>query len=228
MFATQDVVPGLGRERVYLLQALASLASGCPDRHIIIKPRGAPGEKTLHTEKHHLADLLARELRGMAPPNLLVEYGPLSDFLAFAGLLATVSSTAALEALAAGVPAAILTDLGIKESLGNHYFLGSGMYSSILELKNGRVPMPAPRWLRANGLGGCESLAALDTAIAEILSDWRAGGTLPPLVERCYSPERNAGLDQFVLQTGQQLPAQSAGHAKDKGKLLGRLSRLLP
>jgi hypothetical protein len=67
-------------------------------------------------------------------------------------LLVTVSSTAALESLHRRIPTAVLTDLGVREALGNHHFLGSGLLTSWDRLDGGHRPVPDPEWLARQGV----------------------------------------------------------------------------
>ncbi|WP_444547752.1 DUF6716 putative glycosyltransferase, partial [Streptomyces fradiae] len=71
-------------------------------------------------------------------------YGNMGRVLDVTDLLVTVSSTAALEALHRGVPTAVLTDLGVREALGNHHFIGSGLLTSWDRLDAGDEPVPDP------------------------------------------------------------------------------------
>lgn len=198
LFATQHIVPMARRERVYLVRALAQLARTRPDRKVIIKPRSAPGQQTLHKEKYHYEVLLKEEIK-RPPRNLVVEYGPLSDFLSTTSLLATVSSTAALEALSQGIPAAILTDLGIKESLGNHFFVGSGMLSTLTDLRSFQAPVPNSSWLEDNGLGGAEDLSQLVSTVEFALKEKNISKQMRPLSPAFYGPETAPGLEQLVM-----------------------------
>ncbi len=198
LFATQHIVPMARQERVYLVRALAQLARTRPDRRIIIKPRSAPGQQTLHKEKYHYEVLLKEEIK-RPPRNLVVEYGALSDFFPTTSLLATVSSTAALEALSQGIPAAILTDLGIKESLGNHFFVGSGMLSTLRDLRTFQAPVPNSSWLDDNGLGGAEDLSQLVSAVEFALKEKSTSKQMRPLSPAFYGPETAPGLEQLVM-----------------------------
>ncbi len=76
----------------------------------------------------------------------------MGEVLDGADLLVTVSSTAALESLHRSIPTAILTDLGIREALGNHHFLGSGCLASWDQIDSGLLPTGDPVWLAAQGV----------------------------------------------------------------------------
>jgi hypothetical protein len=125
VFFEQPSVPDNPIQRKYICRRLAELARAWPDHPVIFKPRTSRVEATLH--RHH-GEMSSRvEKLGRRIPNLLISYKPSLNLLKQCGCAITVSSTAAMEAMALGVSTRILTDLGVNESLGNHYFLGSGV-----------------------------------------------------------------------------------------------------
>ena len=86
--------------------ALDDLARARPDVEVVVKLRAAPGEQQTHEEQLPF-DALWTDL---ADAGLVTEShvrfatGPLSDQLVPGSALVTVSSTAVLEAVAAGLP----------------------------------------------------------------------------------------------------------------------------
>ena len=72
-------------------------------------------------------------------------------YLSEARLLLTVSSTAALDAFRRGVPAGIISDFGIRETWGNHFFVGSGAFVSLVDLAEDTQPHFRDDWLEYNG-----------------------------------------------------------------------------
>ena len=84
----------------------------------------------------------ARQAAGDLPPNFRLVYGNMGEVLDRTDLLVTVCSTAALESLHRRIPTAVLTDLGVREVLGNHHFLGSGCLASWDQLDAGHRPAP--------------------------------------------------------------------------------------
>jgi hypothetical protein len=98
-------------------------------------------------------------------------------------LLVTVSSTAALESLHRGIPTAVLTDLGIREQLGNHHFLGSGCLASWDQLDGEYEPKPDPEWTARHGVAAdIPYERAFDTARARVAAlTAPASPPLPPL-----------------------------------------------
>ncbi|UGY93272.1 DUF6716 putative glycosyltransferase [Streptomyces gobiensis] len=196
-FAVQPSVPASRADRLYLLRRAAAHAHAFPDREVLIKLRSKPGEQTTHIEEQPYQKL-AERLPGGLPDNCQLVYGHMGDVLDRTDLLVTVSSTAALESLHRAIPTAILTDLGIREALGNHHFLGSGCLTSWDRLDEGHLPMADPEWTARQGVathGPYE--AAFDTArkrLAELLSR----DELPPIAPY-YTPVTAPGYLPGVL-----------------------------
>ncbi|MFD7547038.1 DUF6716 putative glycosyltransferase [Streptomyces sp. NPDC059816] len=189
VFAAQPSVPAARADRVYLLERLVRHARRHPDREVLLKLRSRPGEHTTHVEELPYQKLV----RGLRPPaNFRLVYGHMGEVLDRADLLVTVSSTAALEGLHRGVPTAVLTDLGVREALGNHHFVGSGCLVSWDRLDAGRVPVADPRWTQRNGVAPGDAYdTAFDAArgrIAVLL-----GGTGPGVLAPYYGARTAPG-----------------------------------
>ncbi|MBW1604337.1 hypothetical protein JJV70_19965 [Streptomyces sp. JJ66] len=197
-FAVQPSVPELRKDRLYLLNRAAGHAARHPEREVLIKLRSKPGEHTTHVEELPY-QRLAQRLPGGLPDNCRLVYGHMGEVLDRTDLLVTVSSTAALESLHRRIPTAVLTDLGIREALGNHHFLGSGCLTSWDRLDAGEVPEPDPVWTARQGVAADGPYeAAFDTArkrLAELLyadlgpvtpyyTASTAGGYLPGILAR--------------------------------------------
>ncbi|GAA1838027.1 DUF6716 putative glycosyltransferase [Agromyces salentinus] len=147
VFATQAKVPAERSDRVHLLAALAELARRQPDRRVVVKVRARRGEAQTHAETFDYADLMAE----VDPPdNLVIEDGPMAEKLARAGALVTVSSTAALEAIALGLPTLLVDDYGVSPAMINTVFEGSGLLGSTRELVEGRFGAADAAWLADN------------------------------------------------------------------------------
>ncbi|MFI6939457.1 DUF6716 putative glycosyltransferase [Streptomyces sp. NPDC050418] len=177
-FAAQPSVPESRADRTYLLKRMVRHAELHPEREVLIKLRSKPGEHTTHIEELPYQKLAkALEL----PPNCRLVYGHMGEVLDRTDLLVTISSTAALEALHRRIPTAVLTDLGVREALGNHHFTGSGCLASWTHLDEGHVPEPDEEWLARQGVAADGSYAtAFDTARDRIAA-LRAKPHLPPL-----------------------------------------------
>jgi hypothetical protein len=144
LYADQPTVPGPASERGYLYRRLIDYASAHPEREVLLKPRHRPGEDTFHRMKHHPEDLLAGVER---PPNLRIDYTPISEILPEVDLLLTMSSTACLEAVGTGCRVGLILDLGVHERYGNHVFLGSGLLRTFDQLIADDIGSPDRSWL---------------------------------------------------------------------------------
>lgn len=155
VFAAQAKVPPERDDRVRVLRWLADAARRRPHRRVVVKVRARAGEAQTHAEAHDYAELLAdaavrAELGNALPPNLVVEDGPMAEHLARASALVTVSSTAVLEAVAAGVPALVIDEFGVTPKLINTVFDGSGLFGGADALVAGDARHPDPEWLDDN------------------------------------------------------------------------------
>ncbi len=176
-FVAQPSVPVERAERRYALAQVLEHARRRPERRVIVKLRGRVGEQTTHIERHHYTDLLPVD---DLPANVEIAYGSMSDVLDRTDLCVTVSSTAALEAIHRGIPAAVLMDFGVRESLGNHFFLHSGALTSWRELHDGAIPKTDPEWAARNGVDDTDTdpVAAARARLAGLSA---VPGALPPL-----------------------------------------------
>jgi len=84
------------------------------------------------------------------PANLVVSAAPMADALATAEGLVTVSSTAAIEALARRIPVIALDTFGIRRSLINPVFRGSGLFGGRDAVVARDFRHPDPAWLDDN------------------------------------------------------------------------------
>ena len=212
VFAAQPSVPAGRADRRYLLRRAAEHARTHPEREVLVKLRSRPGEHTTHVEEQPYQRLAARLPDGL-PANCRLVYGNMGELLDRTDLLVTVSSTAALESLHRGVPTAVLTDLGVREVLGNHHFLGSGCLASWDELDAGRLPEPDPEWTARHGVhpvgaGG---------------EDGDGAGTYPSY-ERAFDAARERVAD-LLARDRLPLPAPYYGPATAPGYLPGILAR---
>ncbi|MEU6612731.1 DUF6716 putative glycosyltransferase [Streptomyces parvus] len=197
VFAAQPSVPASRADRTYLLRRLVEHARLHPRREVLLKLRSKPGEHTTHIEELPYQKL-AQRLPGGLPPNFRLVYGHMGEVLDRTDLLVTVSSTAALEALHRRIPTAILTDLGVRETLGNHHFVGSGLLTSWDRLDGGTRPRPDAEWVAGQGVAADGSYStAYDTARAKVTA-LLAKGQLPPLAPY-YTPASAPGYLPGIL-----------------------------
>jgi len=197
IFATQSVVPRRYNERRYIYEALKDYAHQHPERQVVIKCRTVPGEQTLHVEELPFERISQQSSKGV-PPNMYFAYGPIEQVFTPDSFLVSVSSTAVFDALKHGVPAGILTDVGIKESLGNHYFLGSGLFTNLQALAHDEYPALSTDWCAryASAPGYC--LDELARRVAELVKEQtRTGMQLPvatTFYQKAVSPFIASGL----------------------------------
>jgi hypothetical protein len=204
-FAGQPGVPSGRAHRRYLIERLAEHARTHPERDVLVKLRSLPGERVTHVETFPYEELL-RELGSARPTNLRTSVADMGEVLERTDLLVTVSSTAAVEAIHRGVPTAVLTDFGIRETLGNAYFLTSGCLASFDDLDAGAAPVADPRWARRNGLG--TSIDQLPTKVAELL----AAGPLPPLAPFYTTHNAGAMLPGLLASYGVEVDGTPLTH----------------
>lgn len=146
MFADQPTVPEAAWERLYVYRRLMDYARAHPDRRVILKPRHRPGEDTFHQMEHHPEDLLKKDT---FPTNFEISYEPISKVLPDIDLMLTMSSTAALEAVADGCRVGFILDLGVHEKYGNQVFLNSDLLRTFDALIADDVGTPNTQWVDA-------------------------------------------------------------------------------
>lgn len=168
LFADQPTVPRRHADRDYLWDRLLGYAAHHPDRQVLLRPRHRPGEDTFHRMEHSpVAWAATRTL----PPNLVIEHAPIGTLLPTSDLLLTVSSTAALEALAAGTRVAFVADW-VNDAALNPRLLPSGLLRRFDDIDADRVGTAAPEWLddvfpaAAGGPSPAERFAARLLAVA--------------------------------------------------------------
>lgn len=145
VFAAQALVPQSRDDRRRIAEILRLAAVADPSRRVVVKLRSRPGEVEAHRERDGYTGLLEN-----APENLVFSFAPMSEALAAAEGLVTVSSTAAIEALAAGVPVIALDTFGVRPELLNRVFEESGLLGSADDVVARRFRHPDPRWATTN------------------------------------------------------------------------------
>ena len=145
VFAAQAMVPAERQERAAVAEILVRAAEADPGRRVVVKLRSRQGEAETHVERDAYADLFRSR-----PRNLVFSFQPMLTALERAEGLVTVSSTAAIEALAAGVPVIALDTFGVRKSLLNTVFIGSGLLGSAEEVVRRQFRHPHPGWMWDN------------------------------------------------------------------------------
>ncbi|QZZ32939.1 hypothetical protein A7X85_29290 [Streptomyces sp. ST1015] len=178
VFAAQPSVPESRKDRTYLLDRLVQHARLHPNREVLLKLRSKPGEHTTHIEELPYQKLAQRQ---DLPANFRLVYGNMGEVLDRTDLLVTISSTAALESLHRRIPTVVLTDLGIRESLGNHHFVGSGCLASWEQLDAGHRPVADEEWVSRQGVCADGSYENAFDAARERIAKLLDRSQLPPL-----------------------------------------------
>lgn len=152
VFATQAKVPVEREERESILRALADLAARRPDLEVVVKLRARAHEQQTHRERHHYETLWQDLVAAGEVPADAVSFagGSMREQLAHAVGFVTVSSTAALEAIAYDVPLLILSDFGVSAEMINLVFEGSGTLGTLEELRKAEFRKPDPQWCATN------------------------------------------------------------------------------
>jgi hypothetical protein len=183
VFAAQAKVPAEREDRMRIARLLFAAADADPSRRVVVKLRAAPGEHQTHIEKDGYPELLAT--LGPLPPNLVTSTAPMSRALQSAEGLVTVSSTAAIEAIARGVPVIALDMFGVSASLINETLADAELLAGEADVIARRFRHPDPEWLDENYF---HAPADDDwTTMLQRLIARREAGTLParaPLARR--------------------------------------------
>jgi hypothetical protein len=173
VFAAQAKVPTQRADREKILLALADAGSA------VVKLRAWSSERQTHTETWSYPEImngLVARCRLSADAVAFVS-GSMHDALCRSRGLATVSSTAALEAMAMNRPTLIISDFGVSAEMINLVFEESGCIGTLDDLRCGRLFQPDPQWLDANYFHPAEENNWMDLLTRLLVL--RAAGSLP-------------------------------------------------
>ena len=175
VFAAQAKVPVRREDREQILLALAR--SG----RAVVKLRALSTEWQTHHEPWPYPQLYAGLVQAgrVEPDALHFAAGSMTEALAGARGLVTVSSTAALEAMALGLPVLTLSDFGVSEEMINTVFAGSGCLGTLADLATGRPATADPAWTAANYFHPSADNTWLDEISGRVAA--RSDGALPAL-----------------------------------------------
>ena len=150
VFFEQPSIPVHPLQRRFLCEQLRDLAAAWPDHPVIFKPRTSSIESTLHRRHGEMASVIDTISRQQQ--NLKLSFKPATQLLRKCGCAITVSSTAALESMAMGISTRIVGDLGVTETLGNHFFAESGAIATFAAIRNNPFQvLHQDSWLKAQG-----------------------------------------------------------------------------
>lgn len=166
VFAVQTDVPRNAAEREYITDCLLALAEADPRYEIIIKPKHRLTERSAHPQTFPYEHILLKKTIKRTYKNVRISYDNMAELIRKSDAVISVSSTAVIEALSFGKRAAAIADLGVRENLGNTYFLGSGLLTTFERLIADDWPRCNREWLKGE-LGARQ----LDEALSGLLGD---------------------------------------------------------
>ncbi|BEV36772.1 DUF6716 putative glycosyltransferase [Synechococcus sp. M16CYN] len=134
VFFEQPSIPVHPLQRRFLCEQLRGLATAWPEHQVIFKPRTSSIESTLHRKHGEMTGVIHNISRKQT--NLKSSFKPVTQLLRKCGCAITVSSTAALESMVQGISTRIVGDLGITETLGNHFFADSGTIANFAAIRS--------------------------------------------------------------------------------------------
>ncbi|WP_333834459.1 DUF6716 putative glycosyltransferase [Rubrimonas sp.] len=152
-FFTQAIAPQTLNGRLHMLQVLAAMALIHPRRRIVLKLRHLPDENAQHAHRERFSyPWLHNRMMRNPPPNLEFADGAMDEVLAEAGVAITCTSTAAMDAVSAGVPTMLYLDY--VENYADYtvepmrtMFKGSGLIRPLPALLDLDALPPDPDWL---------------------------------------------------------------------------------
>ena len=148
VFASQAIVPREHADRVRVARLLVRAALADPGKRVVVKERATASEHQTHEQRYGYPDILRR--LAPLPPNLVVSTESMARALDTAEGLVTVSSTAAIEAVARGIPVIALDSFGVDDKLINPVFAGSGLFGSEDAITRRDFRLPPREWLARN------------------------------------------------------------------------------
>ncbi|MFC7383226.1 DUF6716 putative glycosyltransferase [Sphaerisporangium rhizosphaerae] len=200
VFATQAKVPKRREDRESILLALARLAEARPGLDVVVKLRALENERQTHNERYHYERLWRSlaESGAVRPGSVRFAAGAMHEHLAAAAGFVTVSSTAALEAIAGRVPLLVLSDFGVSAEMINLVFEDSGCLGTLEDLARGDLRHPTAAWCDANYFhdpATSDWVARLGSLIAEARA-----GRLAPVRPLLTGPEHAAARRRARLR----------------------------
>ncbi len=192
VFASQAIVPREREDRVRIARLLIAAAREDPDKRVVVKERARVGEHQTHAQKHGYPELLRR--MGPVPDNLVISTESMARALDTAEGLVTVSSTAAIEAVARGIPVIALDTFGVDDALINTAFVESGLLGSEADVVRRDFRLPSAQWLARNYFHDPADEDWIDEMVR--LVELRQAGELPEKPAR----ERSGGWARDVWE----------------------------
>lgn len=195
VFAAQAIVPATREDRLEVARMLRDAARADPTKRVVVKVRALPGEHQTHPERDAYPGLL--ETLGDLPSNLVVSAAPMAEALDTAEGLVTVSSTAAVEAIARGIPVIALDTFGVSRGLINPVFGGSGLFGGAAAVIGREFRHPDAGWLDDNYFHPGED-ADWSAQVTALVAARRAGELAPRVVPAAPGGRLRAAWDRRI------------------------------
>ena len=154
-FFAQAVSPNTYNGRMHMAESLRAIAIANPNRKIIIKLRNLPSENLNHVHKEDKSYMeLFEDLWGQ-PSNIVFSTCTMKEALEKSSIVITCTSTAAMDAVSAGIPTMVYTDyvehyLDPKAKNMYKLFSESGIVTSLRSLLELDYQRPRKSWLKRN------------------------------------------------------------------------------
>jgi hypothetical protein len=202
LYADQPTMPSALKDRLFVYQQLIAYAERHPDRTVVLKPRHRIEEGTIHRMKHHPEVVLDGISR---PANFVIDYTPISERLTDLDLMLALSSTAALEAVGAGVRTAFIADLGVREPLGNHIFVDSGLLRTFQQLAEDDIGTPNPAWVNDYFVKHAEDAAHPEVLAAHLSPAQKLAARVVELLQPGVVRPSRAAVESAYFQSQHRL-----------------------
>lgn len=139
LFLEQPTFPESPKERALLVDKLIAYAEAFPQKEVVIKPRFKALVGHAHRPKTLLPDILEKKT---FPKNMRVSHDDIYTLFSDTCEALTISSTAGIEALLAGIPTYFITDFcGDNNRYGSHDFDSFENTCTLADLIEGKAPI---------------------------------------------------------------------------------------
>lgn len=142
----QLIVPNNKKDKRLIADNLINYAIKFPKRKVYIKPRVSLSETTFHSQNLNILNIINKYYKNNMPANVILTDLDIPHLVQITDLCVTVSSTVAIEYLAYGRQAVLISDFGINKKLLNNFYSGSGIFTSFKQLLSDDIPTVDREW----------------------------------------------------------------------------------
>jgi hypothetical protein len=151
VFFAQSISPPTYNGRKHIVDMLIAMAEAYPTRRVVLKLRHMPDENTghVHTEKFPYPGLLP----STAPGNMAITASSMEEALSGASYAITCTSTAAMDAISAGVATAVYTSYvdfmhDPLSGSAKRFFSGSGIVRPLGDILDLNIQHADDSWVK--------------------------------------------------------------------------------